>query len=85
MCTLTGLTVLGSTAQPLTRSPPRTDVTASKLPYGLPVRQGRWWDAVALSTRMAVPQAASVCHGGMHVTTRHTIGPRQAMFWWHCP
>lgn len=72
-------------AHPATRSPPRTGRTKSTLPKGFPVRRARWWFRVPLSTRMAVPQAASVCQGGMQVTMRHTMGRRQVTPWLHCP
>jgi hypothetical protein len=80
-----GLVVFGSMAQPRARTPPEEIVSESNAPNGSPERQGRLWERVALSVRADVPQAASVCQGGTQVTTRQTIGPRQATFWWHWP
>jgi hypothetical protein len=56
----------------------------SRLPNGS-LRHARLWFRVALSVRELVPQDGSNCHGGVQVTTRHTIGPTHRTFWWHCP
>ena len=85
MWTRIGAVVFGSIAHPVTWISPLVPVRVLMAPNGVPARQGRWWLRVALSTRTAVPHVESVCHGGTQVTTRHTIGPRQATFWWHWP
>src|SRR5690349_14010049 len=42
--------------------------------------------AVALSTASAVVHAYSATvYGGVHVTSRHAIGPSRPISWWHCP
>src|SRR4051812_10377270 len=42
--------------------------------------------AVALSTAAALLHAYSATvYGGTHVTSRHAIGPRIPISWWHCP
>ncbi len=42
--------------------------------------------AVELSTASAVVHANSATvYGGEQVTSRHAIGPRAPISWWHCP
>ena len=36
-------------------------------------------------TRVAVEHVESICHGGMHDTTRQEIRPAQAISMWHWP
>src|SRR5687768_13077320 len=44
-------------------------------------RQERLWLRVLLSVRTALAeQEGSTCHGGVQVTTRHWMGPMQAMW-----
>ena len=40
-------------------------------------RHGALWNRVALSVAEVVVQLSSQIHGGVQVTTRHTIGPTQ--------
>ena len=42
--------------------------------------------AVELSTASAVVHASDAsAYGGVHVTTRHAMGPVMPISWWHCP
>jgi hypothetical protein len=43
------------------------------------------WNLVLLSVAEVVVHAGSHTQGGVQVTTRHTIGPIQAICWLHWP
>ena len=79
-----GPLVSASMAQPVTRIPPATSTAESTLPETL-CRHGRSWVAVTLSTRTVPVQVPSISQGAMQVTSRQTIGPRQAIPWLHWP
>ncbi len=48
-------------------------------------RQGASWGPVESSVAGVVVQLDSISHGGMQVTSRHTMGPRHGTAWLHWP
>ena len=80
-----GAAVSGSATQPWTDTLPGCTCTESRFPNGTGCKQGASWKRVASSTLGVVVHVASICHGAVHVTTRHTIGPTHTIAWLHWP